>query len=341
MKKLFALLLTLVLVLSFGVTALAVGSPNMTSEATTYSNLVKVKYTSVPTGSLFPKETLSFTSTADSSNPDTDTSVNLQVNPLTINGNDNQYLTIQVPSYDTVGLYHYTITMDEGNTQGVTYSDEEIKISVLVEYDYKSANQDGYGLKATVGITLSGDGQKHNTFTNMYSLGSLKVSKEVTGNLGSQSQKFDIDVTFSSNKPVLSDITYGGGEVDNPVSWSQSESGSEYTATVTVQLAHGENVTFSDIPAGVTYTVTEQAKHEVQDPNGSNPKTGYTVTYEAGKNDGTIVAKTLDTVKVINTKSTSVDTGIVLDSLPYVLLIAVAVVGVVIFTARKRSHREY
>ena len=63
--------------------------------------------------------------------------------------------------------------------------------------------------------------------------------------------------------------------------------------------------------------------------------------------DGTVGKTTkeidspLETVTITNTKESHVDTGIVLDSLPYVLLIAVAVVGVVIFTSRKRSHREY
>ena len=66
---------------------------------------------------------------------------------------------------------------------------------------------------------------------------------------------------------------------------------------------------------------------------------GYTTAY-SGNENGTINAVT-DTVTITNTKNSTVDTGIVLDSLPYVLLIAVAVVGVVIFTARKRSHREY
>ena len=44
-----------------------------------------------------------------------------------------------------------------------------------------------------------------------------------------------------------------------------------------------------------------------------------------------------DTVNITNTKGTTVDTGVVLDSLPYILLIAVAVVGVVAFTAKKRT----
>ena len=111
-----------------------------------------------------------------------------------------------------------------------------------------------------------------------------------------------------------------------------------YTTMVTVKLIHGQDVTFNNIPAGVTYTVTEQAKHEAPDPNGSNPETGYTVTYEG--ETGTIAENVTAAAKVINTKGTTVNTGVVLDSLPYVLLIAVAVVAVVLFTVRKRRNRE-
>ena len=336
MKKLFALLLTLALVLSFGVTALAAEPTTMTSAPTTYEALIKT-YDLVGTDdtTLYPAETLTFTSTPAVGNPDT---TNLTVNNLVVTGNKDQKLVINVPAYSKVGVYHYTITENAGNTQGVTYTNGAVELSVLVEYDYNDTDGDGYGLKATIGVTNSaGEGEeavKHNTFTNTYSLGSLTVSKEVAGNLASQTQKFSIDVTFTSDKPVLSTISYGGDKSIAPEAWGEG------SVTVTVELTHGQDVTFSNIPAGVTYTVVEQAKHEAADPNGSNPETGYTVTYADEKSAGTITADTVDTVKVVNTKGTTVNTGVVLDSLPYILLIAVAVVAVVLFTVRKRRNRE-
>ena len=337
MKKLFALLLTLALVLSFGITAMA-AEPVMTSKATTYEALIKT-YNVVGgnDATLYPTETLTFTSTPAVDNPDP---TNLTVNDLEVTGNTKQKLVINVPAYSKVGVYHYTITENAGNTQGVTYTNGSVELSVLVEYDYNDTDGDGYGLKATIGVTNSaGEGEeavKHNTFTNTYSLGSLTVSKEVAGNLASQSQEFAIDVTFTSDQPVLSTITCGDGQTITSANWTQAES--VYTAKVTVKLIHGQDVTFNNIPAGVTYTVVEQAKHEAPDPNGSNPETGYTVTYEG--ETGTIAENVTAAAKVINTKGTTVNTGVVLDSLPYVLLIAVAVVAVVLFTVRKRRNRE-
>lgn len=337
MKKLFALLLTLALVLSFGITAMA-AEPITTSKATTYEALIKT-YNVVGgnDATLYPAETLTFTSTPAVGNPDP---TNLTVNDLEVTGNTKQKLVINVPAYSKVGVYHYTITENAGNTQGVTYTTDAVNVSVLVEYDYTDEDGDGYGLKATIGVTnAAGEGEgelKHDTFTNTYSLGSLTVSKEVAGNLASQSQEFAIDVTFTSDKPVLSTITCGDGQTITSANWTQAES--VYTAKVTVKLIHGQDVTFNNIPAGVTYTVVEQAKHEAPDPNGSNPETGYTVTYEG--ETGTIAENVTAAAKVINTKGTTVNTGVVLDSLPYVLLIAVAVVAVVLFTVRKRRNRE-
>ena len=338
MKKLFALLLILALVLSFGITAMA-AEPVMTSKATTYEALIKT-YNVVGgnDATLYPAETLTFTSTPAVGNPDP---TNLTVNDLEVTGNTKQKLVINVPAYSKVGVYHYTITENAGNTQGVTYTTDAVNVSVLVEYDYTDEDGDGYGLKATIGVTnAAGEGEgelKHDTFTNTYSLGSLTVSKEVAGNLASQSQEFAIDVTFTSDQPVLSTITCGDGQTIVPnEDWSLVDG--VYTAMVTVKLIHGQDVTFNNIPAGVTYTVVEQAKHEAPDPNGSNPETGYTVTYEG--ETGTIAENVTAAAKVINTKGTTVNTGVVLDSLPYVLLIAVAVVAVVLFTVRKRRNRE-
>ena len=178
MKKLFALLLTLALVLSFGITAMA-AEPVMTSKATTYEALIKT-YNVVGgnDATLYPAETLTFTSTPAVGNPDP---TNLTVNDLEVTGNTNQKLVINVPAYSKVGVYHYTITENAGNTQGVTYTTDAVNVSVLVEYDYTDEDGDGYGLKATIGVTnAAGEGEgelKHNTFTNTYSLGSLTVSK--------------------------------------------------------------------------------------------------------------------------------------------------------------------
>lgn len=348
MKKLLSIALALVLILSMSIVASAEDAGattklTMTSAPATYTGGgVKKAYTVVGTDTdLYPAETLTFTSTAAKDNPE---ATNLTVNSLDVSSKNAQELTINVPAFSTVGLYHFTISENapETVTQGVTYTKSTIGVSVLVEYDYEDTNKDGYGLKATFGITAAGENKdKADTFTNTYSVGSLNVKKEVAGNWASKTQKFDIDVTFLSTNPVLSDISVGNGTTIAFTTWEkvlEGENAGKWTTSATVQLAHGDDVTFSNIPDGVTYTVAEQSKHAADDANGSDPSKGYTVTYTG--ETGEIGANETKNAVVTNTKNTSVDTGITMDSMPYVLLLAVACFGMVVLFSKKRMMRE-
>lgn len=237
----------------------------------------------------------------------------------------------------SVGIYTYDVKQVAGTTAGVTYSNVTAKLKVTVARDEtisdESANK--YYV-AFVSLALDEDGngipgQKTAEFVNTYSAGSLSVTKNVTGNLGDKTKYFAITVTLTGEGGKTYAASYpvsGGSKLGN---------GTEDLTAATISvgkpatfwLKDGETFTISNLPYNVSYTVAETAESAK----------GYTVSYSANQN-GTI-SKATDTVTVTNTKNSVVDTGIVLDSLPYVLLIAVAVVGVVIFTARKRSHREY
>lgn len=337
MRKALAAVMAAAMVLSMGVTAFAEVPSNLTmkSKETTCEAVIKaydVVGAQEENTSLYPAETLTFISTPAETNPD---ATNIGVADLVVTGNSDQKLTINVPAYNKVGVYTYTIAEIAGSTQGVAYTDGTISVSVLVEYDYDDVDADGYGLKATIGVTAEG-GLKHDTFTNTYSVGSLCVSKTVSGNLASKTQKFDIDVTFTSDKEVLSAISYGGDSLIAVADWVKEGDSDLWTVTKTISISHGEDVTFNDIPAGVSYSVNEQSKHAKPDDNGSDTSKGYTVTYS--EYDGKIAAQDADSVIVTNNKGAEVDTGILLDSAPYVLLLAVAVLGMFGFILKKRNE---
>ena len=334
MKKVLAGLLAATMVMSMSVTAWA-EELNMTSPEGSCDAYIKA-YTLEGTTdkTLYPAETLNFTSTPAENNPDT---TNLVIAPLQVVGNSDQKLAITIPSYTKAGIYKYTIAETAGETQGVSYTNGTIEVSVLVEYDYDDADNDGYGLKATVGVTSSG-GSKSGTFTNTYKLGSLKVSKEVSGNMASKTQKFDIDVTFTSDQEVLSEISYGGDKTIAINNWTKGEDSDVWTVTKTISIAHGEDVTFSNIPEEVTYSVAEQDKHFALDATGSDPATGYSVKYTDADENKTIAVNETDEVTVTNTKGTNVDTGIILDSAPYILLLAFAAMGVFAVVSKKREE---
>ena len=246
-------------------------------------------------------------------------------------------LRLQLPTYNSVGVYYYTVTQTPGDTAGVEYDSKEIivKVTVVQQIDGK------VNVAFATASLVDEDGKpgtdvKTATFVNTYSAGSLSVKKLVEGNLGARDKEFTVNVEFTAPVGALgaydvvnSTISYdvdAGVETISPV-WNDNK------ASVQIHLRHEETVTFTNIPYGVTYIVTEK----------DYASEGYeeVIVYSDEANKKIDADTPNDTVTITNTKNSAVDTGIVLDSLPYVLLIAVAVVGVVIFTARKHSRREY
>nr|MBQ8243753.1 hypothetical protein [Oscillospiraceae bacterium] len=370
MRKFLAMLLSLLLVCSMSTAALAADGELKTETHQTNVKLHKI-YTvtgekdaegaAVPVPALYPAETLNFVSEPAVSNPDYDAGnkeamANLRIAPLQVSGNTNQDIVITLPEYTKVGIYTYTIseTPPDPNTQGVGYTDAQITVTVLVEY-----NQDHTALKSTLYLTQEpGAGEtgsnvgtadqavyKVDTFTNTYDVGHLDVTKTVSGNLADQTKEFNVDVTFTSPLTAASKITYVDDGAVKTI--SADEQNAEGGKTVTITLKHGETVHFYNIPAGVTYTVKEQdyTGGELNGENGYDEPT-YLVnpdpeTNEVGQKSAAGVSETAeknetDVVKINNNKDTDVSTGIVLDSLPYILMLTCAFAGLIALFGKKR-----
>lgn len=328
MKKILAMVLAMMLVLSMSA-AFAESEYNLVTKEEKRDLDIKKVYTKAG-GDEYPHEVLAFTAKPADTNP---TKQNITIDNLTV-GETNDKLSINLPGFTAPGVYVFTISETEGATQGVTYTKETVEISVLVEYDYAAED---YNLKVSkIGVT-STDSAKNDTFTNKYDMGNLTVKKTVSGNMASTEQLFDIQVVLTSDQIVLSDIAYTGGsdksctgtvEMDE---WTKPEGATNWTATIDVKLKATEQLTFSEIPAGVTYAVTESADHAAADANGANPATGYEITYKGTDNAdtgaGSITSKDADMVTINNEKSADVNTGIALDNAPYMILMALVVVA--------------
>lgn len=338
MKKIISIMLALVLVLSMGTVALAAddatGDAGTTTTVTyaptdekTFNEITKT-YTSE--NGVAVNETLSFTSTPDANNPE---NKNLTVDNLVVVNNAGT-LAVTIPSLGTAGEYEWVITENEGSTAGVVYSKDEVHVRVIVGYDNDNhklviLNEDSYIKKAT-------DGSKAKTYTNFFKSGSFTVAKEVTGNMANENDKFEITVTLTSDKPIGTNVSLAGTTV-TPNQWVKTEGKDEWTATSTLQYSKADgSKTFSDIPVGVTVTVTEDtadAKMNGYSFVGINGGTnGFTKTITDEDSNTPIV--------VTNNKTTAVDMGVALDSMPYVLMLVVVAAGLFVLISKKRAARE-
>lgn len=330
MKKLFAMLLAVVMIFSLATVSFA----SEDVETPVYEDMETVTvtktYTATNEGTVSPAETFSFTAltcvsvtdaakdvTAANAPVPTIGSVDFAAGEASATGEATatKDITITLPEYTSVGIYTYTFSEVVGNTAGVTYHADPITLKVTV-----IQGEDGKIRVAAVHTESAGE--KSDDFENVYSAGSLAVSKTVTGNLGDQTKDFIVEVTFTAPEglTVKESITYFDGEE------KAIAAGWTGTSTVEIALKHGETVTFENIPYGVAYTVVEN------DYTGDGYKAAkYTVSDNAY-----VIDSALDTVGITNDKTTNVDTGVVMDSIPYVLILAVAAFGIVAIMSKKR-----
>lgn len=368
MKKIVAILLTVLLITTMSITVLADNTDTVNpSQSQTNIPLKKLYKITGATNvdasaanekaTVFPHEVLTFDVTPATTNP---TTQEITVAPLSTTdaleydeetGTFKSSMAITLPNYTNVGEYVYTIeeVAPAIPSQAVSYSTDPITVTVLVYYNdthtelvaelYLTQTTAAGGTQTSQITSPSGTVYKVDTFVNSYAVGHLDITKTVNGKLGSQEQEFDIHVTFTSTNPVTSDITYVDTSDSNKVYTIPCGDGWT-TYTETIHVKHNETVHFYNIPDGVTYVIEEDAKHSEGtdgfDPN-SAKDTDYTIAYDTNKS-GTIAENSTLSTTVTNTKDANVATGIILDSAPYVLILVVAVVGFVAIVGKKRRE---
>lgn len=335
MKKLLSIALVLALILSLGATAFADDPQDMPTAT------INVVYdvANPGTGTTSPGETFAFTIASysvsnaatgiDTSNMPSDFILGNVTFAEGEAGGDykTKTLSITLPQYTSVGTYTYKVTPTVGTTAGVTYANP-FYLTVNV---YQGAG----GLIRVAKFRSEAESNKIDEINYTYSAGSLSVSKEVTGNLGDTSKYFGITVSLTAQEGATGyaatyDVT-GGSKIENGAADSN-------TSTISVGtpkkffLKNGETITIANLPYGVTYTVTED-DYTVTD--------GYdTAVYAYSDDINKKIDSLSDTVTVTNNKEATIDTGINLDSIPYIVLLVVCLGALALFVMKKRSARE-
>lgn len=229
------------------------------------------------------------------------------------------------------GMYYYTVTETPSNTAGVDYAAKSMIMVITAGYADDGEDSSLSYWAALHDSTNYND--KNSKFENTYTAGSLKVTKKVTGSLGDKDKKFNVDVTFTApaGKTVKSTITYvnNGAESIAPDAWKLNTTTNQYEAKVTVELAHKGSVQFNNIPKDVTYIVAEQDYSREE----------YTATYEDSKS-GTIANDVKSTTITNQRGDDTIDTGVILDNAPYILMLAVVAGAAMTLVIKKRREEE-
>lgn len=265
------------------------------------------------------------------------------------------------------GIFVYKIAEENADTPGVVYNTDGGALYMIVtvthkttgtnhqivdgQYDYavalRRASADATVVQALTGTKVSAGDAFHNTYgadNAVNAVNGVELKKTVHGNFGDLGKEFTFNVAFTkgANKnygPITVDNTAGydiykaaeNGEKGEKVDSTELEYGQNYIVT----LKHNTKITFNNLPAGVTYTMTENGKDAE-----SNTLDGLYVVSGEQPNGTVSAGAEVDKVNIENTNEGSPDMGVVLDNAPYIAMLAIVAIGGVALMLNKRRRDE-
>ena len=287
---------------------------------------------------------------------------------------------ITFPTYQEAGKYEYTVTETQTADPIVANSEHEKMIMSQAEYTMDVYVTDGAtgteisnivvnkvkddaGQPKTGKVDIGNTDDNDFNFTNTYvqeagtgtdptkpdptynKFGSLNVSKKVVnanGTATTPDDEFAFTATFAF--PTGTDAnTLGGIKAANGDTVTSVEGG-----TYTFKLKANENMKFTGVPVGTTITVKESAAKNYKGSaeitiNGTKltpvAATSYNTELTAVNNNEKLGQKQ-NTVDVTNTYNDVPVTGIIMNTLPYVLMIALCGVALIAFVGFKRRRLQ-
>lgn len=341
MKKFLSLTLVLVLILSLGLVAFADDeAPEITTDDGEELEMginccppgcgdpdpdpdpevtcVEIKKTiDTPNASLFLEEKFKFTIEKIGNIP----SFNSNHFYITVAAGETEgTVCLDLPDYDVPGEYQYRIREVRGDTQGMDYDTNVYVLNVYYVYD-----DDGNLVKYAALVKVDRCGKyigKAPGFINKLKTNDLKVEKVVTGNVGNRNIDFEIKVTFKDSRymnktiedVVIEDSLGSGIETDlvfNGNGW----------ASLTLSIKDGQVYTFKNLPYEMKWEVVETENHD------------HEVSY---KNKTGKIGSCTSKSTITNHKNIKINTGINLDTAPYIMIMAGALLGLGAFTRKKK-----
>ena len=240
-------------------------------------------------------------------------------------------ITLQKDGQPVTGVYNLdskagtktgTIAFDEnGKASFELKHNESIVISGLPigasyeiaenPYKYYTASDEG----KYSGVIPDGTAEVNvvNTHKEMYN---ISVNKTVRGNHGDKTKEFDfvLKLTAGDGIELPETVEYKKGKENGKIDLTNGEAA--------FKLAHGEKITFKDLPAGIGYEVTESGAEN----------DGYTVSSENASG----VVKTDVDVSFVNTKNIGIPTSSMTNTIVMLLIVCIAICGVVYGVMKRR-----
>ena len=345
-KKLGAFVLAGTMLLSMGTTAFAAGEPTA-PDVNQKGQVPITKEFEMADGLKTPAATFRFTATPTPEGAPTATIADVSFT-------EGQAGTLKGEKYVLEGKTAISFTGTWPHAGEYVYTVKETQESIPnVTYDTSTYTLRVYVINGTNGLKvekITAEGANGKTdkilFTNTYAKNdaTLTIEKHTTGKYADKTQEFNFEITFT--KSPMSDQTTFTGKIG-----SESVECTAGTAK-TFTLADGEQLVFSNLPVGTTYVVKELAASD-----GYTPSVTVVENRETTVNNRTAALEgaALDTLKEGGKKNLVgeyenkvtftnahqggvVPTGILMNNLPFILLVAVAIVAFVSLAVIKRRR---
>lgn len=226
-------------------------------------------------------------------------------------------ITLDITKFSRPGIYRYVVKETAGEYDGVTYTTEEKNFDV-----YVTNGADGKLEIASYAFVSKDDNKVKDdgVFINDYcKTNDVTIKKEVIGNQGDKKKDFRFTIKVNGTEGEQYYVVFSDGRT--PVTLTTG-------VAQTITLKHDQSAKIYGLSGNDTYTVTE-------DDYSSD---GYTTTIggtETNTDSGNISEDKL--VTVVNDKDTITPTGIIVNIVPYILMVAIAAITTVLFFRRKRE----
>ena len=241
-------------------------------------------------------------------------------------------------TFSKVGDYKFKVT-ETASTDAINYpidSTDQYTIQVSVRFDTANPTQKVVTINARSGegATSTKLSEANLPFTSESQLSFIDIAKTVTGNMGDVEEYFKVKVTIT-NCPTgdtykITGQSYTGTGVQTVYNCAQGAENfvwMKHNETITI----GKDGTDGQIPTGLTYNFVEQ--------DATDYKTYINGSSTDQKASGNLTIAATNSNTIVNNFDRDTLTGVFLRILPYVVIIAIAVAGIVYMVVKNNKQK--